>query len=95
MSEVMIKADRLSKFFGSFAAVSDASFTIQRGQVVAFLGPNGAGKSTTMKILTGFMAPTSFSSMVEDKEILVIERLFECHGDRLSPALVQAIIFVI
>ena len=58
MSDVMIKADRLSKYYGVLAAISDVSFEIARGQVVAFLGPNGAGKSTTMKVLTGFMAPS-------------------------------------
>lgn len=56
---VAIEALKLSKFYGSFAAIRDVSFTIPMGQVVAFLGPNGAGKSTTMKILTGYMAPTS------------------------------------
>ena len=54
-----IEADRLSKFYGRFAAIRDVSFSIPMGQVVAFLGPNGAGKSTTMKILTGYMAPSS------------------------------------
>lgn len=58
MSDLMIKADRLTKYFGPLAAVENVSFEIARGQVVAFLGPNGAGKSTTMRILTGFMAPT-------------------------------------
>ncbi len=58
MSDVMIKAVELSKYFGSLAAVQDVSFEIARGQVVAFLGPNAAGKSTTMRILTGFIAPT-------------------------------------
>jgi len=55
---VMIEADGLCKQFGSFLAVRDVSFTIPRGQVVAFLGPNGAGKTTTMRLLTGFTAPT-------------------------------------
>lgn len=58
MSDVMIHADSLTKHYGTFAAVESASFTVQRGQVVAFLGPNGAGKSTTMRMLTGFLAPT-------------------------------------
>lgn len=57
-SGAMIEADRLSKFYGSFAAVHDVSFSISQGEVVAFLGPNGAGKSTTMKLLTGFIAPS-------------------------------------
>lgn len=54
----MIKADKLSKFYGSFVAIKDVSFSIPKGQIVAFLGPNGAGKSTTMKILTGYLSPS-------------------------------------
>lgn len=54
----MIEADRLSKFYGIFAATRDVSFKVYRGEVVAFLGPNGAGKSTTMKMLTGYLAPS-------------------------------------
>jgi ABC-2 type transport system ATP-binding protein len=54
----MIEAVRLSKFFGSFAAVRDVSFTVDRGEVVAFLGPNGAGKSTTLRLLTGYLSPS-------------------------------------
>lgn len=61
---VMIEAEGLTKHFGSFVAVQDVSFNISRGQVVAFLGPNGAGKSTTMKLLTGFLAPTSGTARV-------------------------------
>ncbi len=55
----MIEADRLSKHFGSFKAVDDLSFEVRPGEVLGFLGPNGAGKSTTMKMLTGFLRPTS------------------------------------
>lgn len=54
----MIEAKGLCKFYGSFAAVNDVSFSVPNKQVCAFLGPNGAGKSTTMKLLTGFLAPT-------------------------------------
>jgi len=57
-SSAMIEADGLSKFYGPFAAVRDVSFQVTRGEVVAFLGPNGAGKSTTMKMLTGYLAPS-------------------------------------
>ena len=57
--QVMILAENLCKFYGAFAAVNDVSFSVPRCQVCAFLGPNGAGKSTTMKLLTGFLAPTS------------------------------------
>jgi ABC-2 type transport system ATP-binding protein len=55
---VMIEADGLCKQYGSFLAVRDVTFSIARGEVVAFLGPNGAGKTTTMRLLTGFVAPT-------------------------------------
>jgi ABC-2 type transport system ATP-binding protein len=55
----MIEAVSLAKYYGDFAAVEDVSFSIPQGQVVAFLGPNGAGKSTTMKLLTGYLAPSS------------------------------------
>jgi ABC-2 type transport system ATP-binding protein len=54
----MIEAEELSKFYGDFAAVRDVSFSVPQGQVCAFLGPNGAGKSTTMKLLTGYLAPS-------------------------------------
>src|SRR5437868_8298425 len=54
----MSDADYLSKFYGDFAACRDVTFTIRRGEVAAFLGPNGAGKSTTMKLLTGYLAPS-------------------------------------
>lgn len=54
----MIEAQGLSKFYGSFAAARDVTFAINQGEVAAFLGPNGAGKSTTMKLLTGYLAPS-------------------------------------
>ena len=55
----MIEIDRLVKKFGDFTAVNDLSFAVESGEVMGFLGPNGAGKSTTMKMLTGFLRPTS------------------------------------
>jgi ABC-2 type transport system ATP-binding protein len=64
-----IEADRLCKYYGRFAAIRDVSFSIPMGQVVAFLGPNGAGKSTTMKILTGYMAPSSGVARILGRDI--------------------------
>jgi ABC-2 type transport system ATP-binding protein len=55
----MIEALGLSKYYGDFTAIQDVNFKIHQGEVVAFLGPNGAGKSTTMKLLTGYLAPSA------------------------------------
>src|SRR5580765_6641761 len=55
----MIKVQNLAKLFGAKRAVDDISFSLERGEVLGFLGPNGAGKSTTMRMITGFMPPTS------------------------------------
>ena len=55
----MIEAIGLSKYYGDFTAIQDVTFSIHQGEVVAFLGPNGAGKSTTMKLLTGYLAPSA------------------------------------
>tara|TARA_Y100000588_G_scaffold395255_2_gene521919 strand:+ start:8657 stop:9490 length:834 start_codon:yes stop_codon:yes gene_type:complete len=55
----MIEAKDLSKFYGSFTAIKDVNFSVHKGQVTAFLGPNGAGKSTTLKILTGYLSPST------------------------------------
>lgn len=60
----MIEVSHLSKNYGAHHAISDLNFTIAKGEVVGFLGPNGAGKSTTMKIITGFMAPSSGNARV-------------------------------
>lgn len=65
----MITADRLSKFYGNFAAARDVSFEINRGEVVAFLGPNGAGKSTTMKLLTGYLSPSTGKASIAGHDV--------------------------
>jgi len=58
----MIEVSGLTKLYGDFAALDDVSFSVPQGEILAFLGPNGAGKSTTMKILTGYLSPTSGSA---------------------------------
>ncbi len=60
----MIEAKGLSKYFGPFVAVRDISFSIPKGQIVAFLGPNGAGKTTMMRMLTGYLAPSAGSASI-------------------------------
>jgi len=60
----LIEIERLTKRFGAFTAVDDVSFTVAKGEVLGFLGPNGAGKSTTMRMLAGFMTPTSGTARI-------------------------------
>jgi ABC-2 type transport system ATP-binding protein len=60
----LIEIERLTKRFGGFTAVDDVSFTVDRGEVLGFLGPNGAGKSTTMRMLAGFMPPSSGTARI-------------------------------
>lgn len=60
----MIEVRDLTKDYGPRRAINQLNFTINKGEVVGFLGPNGAGKSTTMKIITGFMAPSSGTAKV-------------------------------
>ena len=55
----MIELENVTKYYGDFPAVTDISFRVERGEVLGFLGPNGAGKTTTMKIVTGFIPPSS------------------------------------
>ena len=60
----MIETQNLSKRYGRIQAVDDVSFRVEPGQVLGFLGPNGAGKSTTMKMIAGFLTPSSGSAKV-------------------------------
>lgn len=60
----MIEVRNLTKDYGTRRAIDALTFSVNKGEVVGFLGPNGAGKSTTMKIITGFMAPTSGQALV-------------------------------
>ncbi|HZT89899.1 MAG TPA: ABC transporter ATP-binding protein [Stellaceae bacterium] len=60
----MLEIRNLVKRFGPLVAVDDVSFSVAPGEVLGFLGPNGAGKSTTMKMVTGFLAPTSGTAVV-------------------------------
>jgi ABC-2 type transport system ATP-binding protein len=55
----MIIVENLVKEFGPKRAVNSVSFTVNRGEILGFLGPNGAGKSTTMRMITGYIPPTS------------------------------------
>ena len=65
-----IKVSSVSKFYKSQKALDSVSFSADKGQVIGFLGPNGAGKSTMMKILTGFLKPTTGAVFVGEINVL-------------------------
>lgn len=66
----MIRVQHLSKTYGEFVAVSDVSFSAEKGQIVGFLGPNGAGKTTTIRMLSTFMPPTTGTAEVAGFDIV-------------------------
>lgn len=64
----MIEISALTKKFNDFAAVSNLTFSVQKGEIFGFLGPNGAGKTTTIKMLMGILVPTSGNIKIDTKE---------------------------
>ena len=65
----MIEVSHVSRNFGTFRAVNDVSFSIPTGQIVGLLGPNGAGKTTTMRMITGFLAPSSGTVKIDGIDV--------------------------
>jgi len=72
--QAMIQTTQLTKFYGRKAAVDGISFTVKPGEVLGFLGPNGAGKSTTMKMIAGFLTPSSGSISVCGHDVVAEPR---------------------
>src|SRR5579859_1371545 len=66
----MIEAQALTRRFGTFTAVSQLSFRVDDGSILAILGPNGAGKTTTVRMLTGLLAPSEGDATVAGYNIL-------------------------
>ncbi|MDP6278056.1 MAG: ATP-binding cassette domain-containing protein [Nitrospinota bacterium] len=66
----MIEVDGLTKFYGNLPGIQDVSFKVEEGEILGFLGPNGAGKSTTMRILTGYMPPTSGTVRLDGIDVI-------------------------
>ncbi len=65
----MIEVTHLTRHFDTITAVNDIAFTINEGEIVGFLGPNGAGKTTTLRMLVGYLQPSSGSIVIMDKDI--------------------------
>ena len=65
----MIRIENLVKTYGKVVALDDVSFEVKKGEILGFLGPNGAGKSTAMNIITGYLAPTSGTVLVDGMDI--------------------------
>ena len=65
----MIEIANLTKKFDQFTAINDLNFNVREGEVLGFLGPNGAGKSTTMKVITGFLAPSAGTAIIDGFDI--------------------------
>jgi ABC-2 type transport system ATP-binding protein len=65
----MIKVSNLSKQYVGRTAVDDISFNVKSGEIVGFLGPNGAGKTTTIRMLTGYIPPTSGTALIGGHDI--------------------------
>ena len=65
----MIEAHDLTRRYGDFTAVSGISFSVQEGEILGMLGPNGAGKTTTIRMITGFLPPTSGQVTVDGKDL--------------------------
>jgi ABC-2 type transport system ATP-binding protein len=69
-TQAAIEVKGLDRYFGPIHAVRDISFSVHRGEVLGFLGPNGAGKSTTMKMITGFLEPSSGTVLVNGHDVV-------------------------
>jgi len=65
----MIQVENLTKYYGDYPAIEGVTFDVKEGEVIGFLGPNGAGKTTTMRILTGYMPPTSGMARVAGYDV--------------------------
>ena len=66
----MIEVNNLTKYYGDFPAIEGISFTVNKGEILGLLGPNAAGKTTTMRILTGFIPPTSGTAKVAGFDVV-------------------------
>lgn len=69
-TESMVEVENLTKYYGDYAAIEGVTFRVEEGEILGFLGPNAAGKTTTMRIITGFMPPTSGTAKVAGFDVV-------------------------
>jgi len=67
---ILVEVENLTKYYGDFPAVDGVTFEARKGEILGFLGPNAAGKTTTMRIMTGFMPPTSGTARIGGADIV-------------------------
>ena len=70
-SDMLVKANNLSRLYSNHCAVADLNLTLSKGEVLGLLGPNGAGKSTTMQMLTGNLAPSTGEILINNTDPLL------------------------
>jgi len=75
----MVEVKNLTKYYGNFLAIENVSFEVKKGEIVGFLGPNGAGKTTTMRIITGFLPPSSGTAAVAGYDLVDKSRQARAH----------------
>ncbi|MCZ6866268.1 MAG: ATP-binding cassette domain-containing protein [Chloroflexi bacterium] len=75
----MVEVKHLTKYYGNFLAIENVSFEVKKGEIVGFLGPNGAGKTTTMRIITGFLPPSSGTAAVAGYDLVDKSRQARAH----------------
>src|SRR2546427_1053513 len=66
----MVEVKDLTKYYGEYAAIEGVTFSVTKGEILGFLGPNAAGKTTTMRIITGFMPPSSGTASVAGYDVV-------------------------
>ncbi|HMK34884.1 MAG TPA: ABC transporter ATP-binding protein [Desulfomonilaceae bacterium] len=70
MPEAMLELKGLSRSFGGLLAVSDLSFTVEKGAIIGLIGPNGAGKTTVFNLVAGFLPPSAGEVLLEGKDLV-------------------------
>jgi len=69
MTEILLQGEKVSKYFGGLAALSDLTFQIKKGEIVGLIGPNGAGKTTLVNVITGLLSASTGKILFKEEDI--------------------------